>query len=291
MRATTIGSHAASHVRGALCYVRQFAIHPTHALVPLVSAVVLFVGLGIIGLLSTLLVVEIIALALVPQLPPVRRYFDAQLDRKYAEATREALVAQMSEAHKRELERLESIVERIRRSLTPRGIEPDRGEDFLGLARLLAAYTRLAVAVKAGNDCLSWTNRGLLEQDLDALTRARETSTTEALPLVEQRLSITRARIRRWDRSAAELGALTHQLAAIVELVNLIQEQCFAPVACRAVGSDVEACFESMRDNEATIRELTSLLADDATIDPKIFITRIDTASAANDCQLPRAYS
>jgi hypothetical protein len=232
------------------------------------------IGWGLVPLFVTLFTAEMVLLAVVPQLPPFRRYVDAKLDaieRARAAEMRASLLVQMTNAHRAELERLELLADRIRERATPPGTEIEQSiDDYLGLARLLAGYVRLAIAYRNGRETLAMTNRQALADEIRQLSAAREAPNGRNRALTEKRLAVSQMRADRWDRTYEELEAITEQLAMIGDLIRLTHDHCTAPVDARSVTVEIDRAFASLRDNEKTLRELSELLADNAPLEPHL---------------------
>jgi hypothetical protein len=252
-----------------LVYLRHALVHVWH--LPLVVAS-LSLGLmcsSVLVLVGTLLPAELVLLCVLPRLAPFRRWVDEKLDeleRERASKTRAALLMQMGQEHRMELEQLEAVLDRVRILVHA----PSPTEDFLGLGRLAATYARLAIAHKTGRDGLASLHRQSLEHEVGTLRMASRSGTPRTRLLAQQRLAVAERRLERWDRSRDDLEAIGHQLALIAEVIHLIHEQCLAPVDQRELECEIRDALRSVESNEETLRELVELSARTESVDGRV---------------------
>ena len=188
-------------------------------------------------------------LGIVLHLRAFRRYVDERLDqieRAKAAEQRSTLLLQMSDEHRRELLRLESIVDRIRDATRPHGTAAQIAVDEC--LRLLASYVRLAIAYNVSRECLASVDRKTLEDEMrTARGGALLASSAHTRALAHRRLVIARKRADRWDRSREALEAIAHQLAMIGELVQLTHEQVAAPADPGGATDEIDRVVEAAR--------------------------------------------
>jgi hypothetical protein len=220
-------------------------------------------------LLATLFPAELTLLCVLPRLAPFRRWVDQHLEeveRERATRARAALLMQMGQEHRLELEQLETVLDRVRTLVhAPPGVE-----DFLGLSRLTTTYARLAIVYKASRDGLTSLHRQSLEHEAGALRVAANKGAPRTRRLAQQRLVIAERRIAQWDRAREELEAISHQLALIAEVIHLIHEQCLAPVDQRELEADIRDALRTIETNEDTLRELVELSAHAEQVDGRV---------------------
>jgi hypothetical protein len=257
--------------RGAWVYIKHALMHPWHVVV-LAGATVF--GVANWSLLVLLLVfggAEVLLLGIVLHLRTFRRYVDERLDqieRARAAEQRASLLLQMGDEHRRELLRLESVVDRIRDATKPHGTAAQIAvEECL---RLLASYVRLAIAYNTSRECLASVDRRMLDEEIRALEGARFSPSPSTRALAHRRLTIARKRADRWDRSREALEAMAHQLAMIGELVQLTHEQVAAPADPTGATDEIDRVVEELDDTQSTFDELAELLGVEEVVEPRI---------------------
>jgi hypothetical protein len=252
-----------------LVYLRHALVHVWHLPLVVASMSLALMCSSVAVLVVTLLPAELTLLFILPRLGPFRRWVDQRLDeveRERAARARAALLLQMGQEHRLELEQLEGVLDRVRQLVhAPPGVE-----DFLGLGRLTATYARLAIAYKASRDGVSSLHRQSLEHEAAALRVAGRAGPPRTRRLAQQRLTIAERRIAQWDRARDELEAIAHQLALIAEVIHLIHEQCLAPVDQRELEADIRDVLRSLESNEDTLRELVELTARSEQVDGRV---------------------
>ena len=160
----------------------------------------------------------------------------------------------MGDEHRRELLRLESVVDRIRDATRPHGTAAQIAVDEC--LRLLASYVRLAIAYNVEPRVPRVGRPQGLDDEMRALEAARFSPSPHTRTLAQRRLAIARKRAERWDRSREALEAIAHQLAMIGELVQLTHEQVAAPLDPRArptrlIGSSRSSTTTSRRSRSS----------------------------------------
>jgi hypothetical protein len=252
-----------------LVYLRHALVHVWHLPLVVASMSLALMCSSVLVLLATLLPAELTLLCILPRIAPFRRWVDQRLDeleRERAARSRAALLLQMGQEHRLELEQLESVLDRVRVLVhAPPGVE-----DFLGLGHLTTTYARLAIAYQASRDGLSSLHRQSLEHEAAALRVATKTGAPRTRRLAQQRLQIAERRIAQWDRARDELEAISHQLALIAEVIHLIYEQCLAPIDQQELEADIREALGSIETNEDTLRELVELAARAEQVDGRV---------------------
>ncbi len=271
-------------VHSGSTYVRHALLHPAPHLLALAAAMflgALFASLVVAAVIF--IAAELFLLTHVPRLRAFREYVDAKLDaakRLAAAEARSALLAKLSGSHRRELERLELLIDRIRDRLRSKGSGAQLVvDDYLGLDRLIATYVRLAIVHRSSSECLAATDRANLEDEI----RSLEASSLSALPpareLAQQRLMIATKRAERWDRSHRDLDAIGQQLAMIADLVRLTHEQFAAPIDPQATSEELDRAIEALEESHATLRELAECLVAEDTVEPGLLeLGRVQTS-------------
>ena len=244
-----------SRSRGA--YFKFALWNPLHFSL-LASGAMVF-GLESRSLLAALLAfgfMEVLLLGVVSRMRVFRRYADAsfaRVERSRAAEARAMLLLRVDDEHRRDLQRLESLVDRMRASTPDRpGLEAVVDECL----RLLATYVDLAIAHNAGRQVLAQTDRPALEDVGRALEVTRSPSNAQACTLADQRMAIARRRAERWDRSRDSVDTITQQLAMIGELVQLTHEQVLAPIDPRDTACEMDRLLVQLDASKAAVDEL-----------------------------------
>jgi hypothetical protein len=257
--------------RSLWVYVKHALMHPWHVVVLAGATVFGVANWSLLVLLLVFAGAELMLLGVVLHLRAFRRYVDErldQIDRGRAAEQRATLLLQMGDEHRRELLRLESIVDRIRDATTPHGTAAQIAVDEC--LRLLASYVRLAIAHNVSRECLAGVNRRGLEDEIRALEAARFAQGPHTRALAQRRMGIARRRADRWDRSRESLDAIAHQLAMISELVQLTHEQIAAPADPIGATDEIDRVVEELDDQHSTLEELAEFLGVEETIDPRV---------------------
>jgi hypothetical protein len=252
-------------------YVKHAIVHPWHVVVLAGATVFGVANWSLLVLLLVFAGAELLLLGIVLHLRAFRRYVDDRLDqieRAKAAEQRAALLLQMSDEHRRELLRLETVVDRIRDAARPHGTASQIAVDECLL--LLASYVRLAIAHNVSRECLASVDRKALEDEIHVLAAARFSQSEHTRTLAARRLTIARKRAERWDRSREALEAISHQLAMIGELVQLTHEQIAAPADPGGATEEIDRVVEQLDDNQATLDELAEFLGVEEAIEPRV---------------------
>jgi len=257
--------------RSLWVYVKHALMHPWHVVVLAGATVFGVANWSLLVLLLVFAGAELMLLGVVLHLRAFRRYVDErldQIDRSRAAEQRATLLLQMGDEHRRELLRLESIVDRVRDATTPHGTAAQIAVDEC--LRLLASYVRLAIAHNVSRECLASVNRRGLEDEIRTLEAARFAQGPHTRALALRRIGIARRRADRWDRSREALDAIGHQLAMIAELVQLTHEQIAAPADPVGATDEIDRVVEELDDQHSTLEELAEFLGVEETIDPRV---------------------
>jgi hypothetical protein len=260
-----------AHRRGAWVYVKHALMHPWHVVVLAGATVFGVANWSLLVLLLVFAGAELLLLGIVLHLKAFRRYVDDRLDqieRSKAAEQRATLLLQMGDEHRRELLRLESVVDKIRDAARPNGTAAQIAVDEC--LRLLASYVRLAIAYNVSRECLASVDRRALDEEIRALEAARFSQSQQTRALAQRRLVIARKRADRWDRSREALEAIAHQLAMIGELVMLTHEQIAAPADPMDATDEIDRVVAELDDNQSTIDELAEFLGVEEAIEPSI---------------------
>ncbi|HEX4449082.1 MAG TPA: hypothetical protein VH044_20215 [Polyangiaceae bacterium] len=271
VRTSAEAAQTQTRKRGLWVYVKHALMHPWHVVVLAGATVFGVANWSLLVLLLVFAGAELMLLGAVLHLRAFRRYVDERLDqieRARAAEQRATLLLQMGDEHRRELLRLEAIVDRIRDATNPHGTAAQIAVDEC--LRLLASYVRLAIAHNVSRECLASVNRRGLEDEIRSLEAARFAQGPHTRVLAQRRIEIARKRAERWDRSREALDAISHQLAMIGELVQLTHEQIAAPADPVCATSEIDRVVSELDDQHSTLEELSEFLGVEEAIDPRV---------------------
>jgi hypothetical protein len=243
-------------------YVTHVVTHPLN-LLSMTAAVLL----ALLSWNAFVLVVagmfEVALLMLLPWHGAFRRSVESQItkmEEAAAARAREALVAQMGPLHRDQLARIEGMIERtydnMLRHAGPLALLPS---EMTSLARLLDQYIRLAIAHREGEEALSGTSQEALAQAVRWLEAAESTTTDGVRTVVQQRLNIASMRAQSFRDARHRLDAIAHQLATIVELVQLMLERSAAPNGTDGVSDEIDAVLRGLEEKDHAMRELVTM--------------------------------
>ena len=250
-------------------YLRRVVLHPLHGLVllPVGFLFTFSIVLAIVGML----VVELLVFFIVPRIPRVRRAIDAEIAerrRRAAVAERMALIAQMSDHHRRDLAELE----RITSALRTRTELPDHF-DVLGFEELIALYVRLSVAHRSTVEALNATTappaRMAPEEEVGPLETAMSRASGPVAEALQRRLSAARRRVEARRKARAELNAIDADLATIADTIRWVQERC-AGAEIPSLRRELDVALGTVGRDVETLRELCAL-RDDRQFDLETF--------------------
>jgi hypothetical protein len=230
-------------------YLRRALTHPYSLFVMLTAAAFGLIG-GFASVLLLGVAVELLTLMVIPHCQFFRKHIDQTIERtKRAEAARarRLLMPQLEEIHRQELERIDILVEKI--------------PDCLDLSRLTSSYVRLALAYRASKESLAAIDRHALQNEIQLLEAAQETAPPRLRKLHLRRAAIARQRADRYDRTRENLEVIRHQLATIVELIQLMHEQTMTPFDTQEMNEEVDRLLADLEAHEGALRELSEELA------------------------------
>lgn len=161
-------------------------------------------------------------------LPPVRRRIARRLEEREEEGRRTRRIAarmSLDERERRGLEYLEDVGAGLRARVT-RGEAMDLAlfESTCGISTMIACYARCGIALRARRERLARVDRGQLERTLCHLSENPRSR------WCERRRVVLEARLEHLDRLDQEIDSLKSIMAAIVERMEMLDEQCVPPV-------------------------------------------------------------
>ncbi len=205
-------------------YRRHALMHVAQVFFIVLPLMISVLSLSVIEPIVAFLLGELVLLVLLPRLSVFQRMVDAQIERKCrADAAKEraVLLAQMSESHRYDLERIELFAAQIRERTGC--AEPN---DLLGVERLIALYVRLAIAHRESSAVFPGAARHDIAQQIASASRKHENATGPIRDRLCQRLWILRSRSVVISKSHEEREAIEEELATILEVVRYLYERC-----------------------------------------------------------------
>ncbi len=254
-------------------YLAHAALHPCQLLLCAYLPLAALFGM-LVPALTTFVITEIVLLGVLPNSRAFRRRVDERLYSAACAAARKEraqLLAQMTDVHREELERIEVLADALRERVTPSARATGSVEECLGIDRLLAMYVHGAIAFCAGRVCLAMASRDRIRSDIHNLSEAVSAAkTTAARSLASSRLDVARMRAMRWQRSYEQLELIQGQLSLIADLVRLMYEQSAAPIPSEVLAEEIDRALASAQESQRTVHELAELLAEGVVPDPSV---------------------
>jgi hypothetical protein len=257
--------------RATSTYLKHALLHPWHVVVLAGATVFGVANWSLIVLLLVFAGAEAVLLGVVMRLPSFRHYVDAKLDqieRAHAAEARAALLLQMSDDHRRELVRLEHVLDKIRGATHAPATSVELAVD--DCLALLATFVRLAIAYNTSRECLASIDRRALSDEIHALQVAAASPSAQTRSLAERRILIAQKRAERWDRTREDLEAIAHQLAMIGALIQLTHEQFSAPADPGGMTDEIDRVVSDLQENQSTLDELADIFAVEEPIEPRL---------------------
>lgn len=257
------------------CYRRHVLKNPLQALVVVTAVGVAVLTLSVLIPLVMLLGAEVLLITSLPRCAWFRRSVDRDLalvEKSRAIEMRTALLARMSDDHRRELDSLERLAVKVKEQSGGADGSNDSTSttpDWLGLDRLLAAYVQLATACRSSSESCRAIERCGLEHQLATLERLSRTATESTRVWVDRRLGIVRRRLVTAQRLRDDCESLVHGLAMIADLVRWTHDECVASRA-ELLRDQLEDALTTCERNQPVLRELSALCAELEPVDGRL---------------------
>lgn len=266
MGAPEIRARAAPRRRSARTYLACAVLNPYH-LILLAGALLLCMISWSFWALLVEVGADLVVLSILPWCGFFRRRADVHLDaaeRAEAARLREALIQRMGEGHRHELSRLDALVERTRDPRLRAGRElPEIAGEGGGLDILAHRYIRLAIAHRTCAETLAMTDYRALQATIRSLEATLPMPAPRIRRVLERRLEVARKRVEHWGHARENLELLTHELATIMELVQLVHERTTAPAAGQRFSTDVDGLLADLDDRDGIEREIADLAPEE----------------------------
>jgi hypothetical protein len=237
-------------------YRRHAVTHVAQIFFVVLPLMIAILSLSAVGPLLGFLAGELALILVLPRLAMFQRMVDAQIERKHrADAAREraALLSQMSDAHRCDLERIELLASQIRERTGC--AEPC---DLLGVERLVGLYVRLAIAHRESVTVFPGAARNEISQQIASAARLHETATGPVRDRLCQRLWILRSRSVVIAKGHEEREAMEEELATIVEVVRYLYERC-ATAEMGGATAELRELVENAAQTAVLARELSTV--------------------------------
>lgn len=246
-------------------YRRHALMHVAQVFFIVLPLMVSVLSLSVIEPILAFLVGELVLLVILPRMGVFQRMVDAQMERKCrAEAARDraALLSQMSEPHRCDLERIELLAAQIRERTGC--AEPN---DLLGVEQLIGLYVRLAIAHRESMAVFPGAARHDIALQIAGASRLHENATGAIRDRLCQRLWILRSRSVVIAKSHEERETIEEELATIIEVVRYLYERC-ATTETATASAELGELVESATQAATLARELSSVRVID--FDPAV---------------------
>jgi hypothetical protein len=250
-----LGAARRSRLLTHQAYLRRVLIHPFH--VAFVIAIVMFsVFTKTFWVLPLMFMAEIVLGGAVSSSRRFRQLVDneTQVNRLMLPPKQRAeLVSQMSDEHRKELERLELQVANICENCNCDG--DMLVEQPTDLSLLMHAYADLAVEHQTHAAALAAMDRGALLEELRVLDHS-EPFSDKLDKLISRRRDLVRRRLVWWNQNAQAMKEIEHQLATIVSLVGLLHEKSIVQSQAFWTNEEVDRIVEHIERREQALLEL-----------------------------------
>ncbi len=197
--------------------------------------------------------------------PPFRRWVQRNADAQAAPETNEqleALLAPLSTTQRAHYHRVRSLKAEVLlnyRRLPGGGVLAASSEGRLDA--LLAAYLRLLSALSSCRQLVASVDRPALENEIRQLQSELDTATGEHVKQIKhKRVEILSKRLERLEQVKESREVMSHQLAAIEDLLKLTHEQSVGLKDPDLVNLQLEALSAEVEASEQTVRQFEELL-------------------------------
>lgn len=256
------------------------------------ATIVIPIAIGAFTLSVTAAVVvffatELLLLVLLPNMRAFRREVDGRIDLvayQQAAMARASWLSRMTEVHRAELEQLENLAVRVRRSTTVEdpmsAPAAERGEvtDWLGLENLLAMYVDLAIRYRENAIAFRPFDDVQLDREIIALETKTQASPREleasrygdraCLSWASSRLRILRERRETRRRAHEARHRIGEQLATIAACIRWMYEEAAVGLATTSESCVAHSIAMSIENGHA-IREVAAC-GEAQPIDPAV---------------------
>ncbi|MDF1564781.1 MAG: hypothetical protein P1V51_17195 [Deltaproteobacteria bacterium] len=246
-------------------YVSRALVHPANigAVAAVVGAVTV---LGSPLLLAAGIALELAYLAIVPRLGVFRAAVDGQRQQKRREDREQAeqeVYEGLSANQQQTYDALKALREGIQKNYKRfgRGMPAMASQSMVQIDVLLSSFLRLLDQLNAYRRHLGATGQVSLERELEELKRDLETEENPRLrEIKERRVRIMGQRLERYARGEENREVISHQLAAIEDLLRLVHEQSLTLRDPADVSHHLDSLVAEVEETENTVREMEDFL-------------------------------
>lgn len=246
-------------------YVSRALIHPGNigAVAALVGAVTV---LGSPLVLIAGIALELTYLAVVPRLSFFRAAVDSRRSKK-RRADREKLELEIYEGlspnQQATYDGLSGLRARIQNNYARfgRGMPAMASQSMVQIDVLLSSFLRLLDQLNAYRRHLGATGRVSLEGELETLRKDTEAEENPRLKEIKtRRVRIIERRVERYAKGEENREVISHQLAAIEDLLRLVHEQSLTLRDPADVSHHLDSLVAEVEETEHTVKEMESFL-------------------------------
>ena len=136
---------------------------------------------------------------------------------------------------------------------------------------LLRSFLRLLDQLNAYRRYLTATDRGRIEREIEELRADLEDEDSERLREIKaRRLDILERRLERFAKGEENREIISHQLAAIEDVLRLIHEQSLTARDPQDISKQIDTLTAEVEETEGTVREMESFLRLQEELDEEI---------------------
>lgn len=151
---------------------------------------------------------------------------ERETQRQSAMKNRDVILVQMTDDHRRQLERMETLIQSIHDDSGHKRRSGSGGcRDCEDLNNLLSSFARMAVVYRSTFSMLSTRNLDALRAEVLDLERAMDTTSVDLRPLHQRHLGILQRRVQQYEYAQRDLEALERQMKTTVDLVHLLHQR------------------------------------------------------------------
>ncbi len=238
------------------------------------------VGLSVVTMSPIPLVLaagaELLYLATVPGLRPYRRLVDSRFHHRRRLRSRRrdtAIYERLSPNQQATYDSLVALREQIEENyLRLAGGTPVLADQSVRkIDTLLRSFLRLLDQLNAYRRYLTATDRGRIEREIEELRTDLKDEDSERLREIKtRRLEILERRLERFAKGEENREIISHQLAAIEDVLRLIHEQSLTARDPQDISKQIDTLTAEVEETEGTVREMESFLRLQEELDEEI---------------------
>lgn len=212
--------------------------------------------------------IEVVVLGTVPRTRQFRKLVDAERAAGLLPAPKSArgadseVMARLSPQQQSGHIRLRDLRGRIEESYTRVGAGAQLAAQSLAkIDGLLRSHLRLMDQLNAHRQHMGASSRAEVERDIAALEADMSEDDGERIADIKRRrVEILQQRLGRYVRADENREVISHQIAAIEDLIRLVMEQALTMRAPEDVSEQLDTLAVELEQTEVTVREMDSFL-------------------------------